>query len=48
MKDANQTKKKGFLARLIEKLDKKMQDSAKSKPCCSRKSDSKGGSCCSG
>ena len=39
-------KKKNFLARLMEKLDKKMEEHAKSKPCCSSDSDSKSSSCC--
>ena len=38
-------KKKGFLAKLIEKLDKKMEEKAKVKPCCNNKD--KGKSCCS-
>jgi hypothetical protein len=41
------SRKKGFLARLMEKLDKKMEERAKSKPCCGGDSDSKGSSCCS-
>ena len=48
MKDKDKTKKNGFFVRLVEKLDKKMEKSAKSKPCCSSKSKSRGGSCCSG
>jgi len=35
--------KKSFLGKLIEKLDKKMQEKAKEKPCCDSKD--KGGSC---
>ncbi|MFC1576486.1 hypothetical protein ACFL3J_02310 [Candidatus Omnitrophota bacterium] len=41
-------KKKGFLARLIEKLDKKMEEKAKAKPCCESKSKDKDKPCCSG
>jgi hypothetical protein len=37
-------KKKGFWARLIEKLDKSMEDKAKKAPCCS--GSKKGSSCC--
>lgn len=40
----NAEKKKKFFARLIEKLDKKMEEKAKEKPCCSKE---KGKSCCS-
>ena len=42
MKDTRKTKGKGFLARLVEKLDKKMQERAQSKPCCSVKNNPKG------
>jgi len=41
-------KKKGFLARLIEKLDKKMEEKAKTKPCCEDKNKDKEKPCCSG
>lgn len=47
MENESKTKKKGFLARLIEKLDKKMQEAAKSKTCCSGDDSSKENSCCS-
>lgn len=40
-------KKKGFFAKLIEKIDKKMEEKAKSSCCCKPKDDSKGDSCCS-
>ena len=30
-------KKKNFFARLVEKLDKKMEEKAKAKPCCDSK-----------
>ncbi len=46
MKEVSKNKKKGFIARIIEKLDKKMEKSARSKPCCSNKNNSKGGTCC--
>ena len=45
MKDSK--KKKGFLGKLIEKLDKKMQDMAKKKSCCGSGDNDKGKSCCS-
>ncbi len=38
-------KKKGFWTKLMEKLDKKMEDKSKAKPCCN--SGQKGKSCCS-
>ncbi len=40
-------KKKGFFGKLIEKLDKKMEEKAKAKPCCDPKDKDKGKSCCS-
>jgi len=40
--------KKGFLAKLIEKLDKKMEKRAKTKPCCPGKDKDKNKPCCSG
>ena len=46
MKEENKAKEKGFWARWVEKLDKKMEESTKSKPCCGSDRDSKG-SCCS-
>jgi hypothetical protein len=49
MKDKLEEKKtkKGFFSRMFEKLDKKMEEKAKSQPCCSKPSDKGGGSCCS-
>ncbi|NQT28100.1 MAG: hypothetical protein HQ570_00705 [Candidatus Omnitrophica bacterium] len=41
-------KKKSFFGRLIEKLDKKIEEKAKTKPCCDSKNKNKGKSCCSG
>ncbi|MBU1913209.1 MAG: hypothetical protein KKB22_06745 [Candidatus Omnitrophica bacterium] len=48
MKDKVEEKKtkKGFFSRMFEKLDKKMEEKAKSGPCC-KPSDKGGGSCCS-
>lgn len=40
-------KKKGFWARLIEKIDKKMQDQPSSSCCSSKDRKGGGGSCCS-
>jgi len=39
--------KKGFFARLMDKLDKRMEEKAKAAPCCSPKDKPEGGSCCS-
>jgi hypothetical protein len=39
--------KKGFFARLIAKLDKKMQEKAKSQSCCCSENKSEKKSCCS-
>ena len=41
-----ETKKKSFLARWFEKLDKKMEEKAKSTGCCCKPKD-KNSSCCS-
>ena len=48
MNDIEKKEKKGFLARLIEKLDKKMEEKAKSQSCCTGKDKSKDETCCSG
>jgi len=47
MTNSDKIKKKGFIGRLIEKLDKKMEEKSKAKPCCDNKDESKGKSCCS-
>ena len=39
--------KKGFFAKLIEKLDKKIEEKAKAKPCCGSDDKKEGKSCCS-
>ncbi len=39
--------KKGFFARMIDKLDKQMQEKAKAKPCCGGNDKSDKKSCCS-
>ncbi len=39
--------KKGFLARLFDKLDKKMEEKAKSPCCCKGNTDEGKKSCCS-
>lgn len=48
MKDKTEQKKgkKGFFARMIDKLDKKMQEKAKAKSCCCG-GDKPDKSCCS-
>lgn len=38
--------KKGFISRLMETLDKKMEEKAKKTPCCSSGTKKKGPSCC--
>ena len=43
---AKENKKKSFFARLFDRLDKKMEEKAKSQPCC-KPSDKGGNSCCS-
>jgi len=40
-------KKKGFFARMIDKIDKKLQEKAKSGSCCCSKDDAGKKSCCS-
>ena len=40
-------KKKSFIGKLIEKLDRRMEEKAKTKPCCGSKDEDKGKSCCS-
>lgn len=40
-------RKKSFFARLLDKLDKKMEEKAKSLPCCPKPLDKGGNSCCS-
>ncbi len=39
--------KKGFFARMIDKLDKKMQEKAESRPCCCAKDKPGNEKCCS-
>ena len=38
--------KKGFFAKIIDKLDKKMQEKSKSASCCSGQSNKGKNSCC--
>jgi len=40
-------KKKSFFGKLIEKLDKKMEEKSKAKSCCDSKDRGKGKACCS-
>ena len=46
MSEQKDPKKKGFLARLIEKLDKSLEAKAKKAPCCCKGDEKKGSSCC--
>jgi len=39
--------RKGFFSRLMDKLDKKMQEKAKNSPCCCGEDKSDKKSCCS-
>ncbi|MDP2654392.1 MAG: hypothetical protein Q8Q08_10230 [Candidatus Omnitrophota bacterium] len=38
-------KKKGFLAKLMDKLDKKLEEKSKESSCCCGGKDGKGGAC---
>ena len=40
-------KKKSFFSKLIDKLDKKMEEKVKARPCYDSKDKNKGKSCCS-
>lgn len=42
-----QKKKKSFLSKLIEKLDRKMEEKAKQRPCCESKDKANDKPCCS-
>lgn len=44
-KAGDKKEKKGFFSRMIDKLDKKMEEKARESKCCS--GSSKGKSCCS-
>lgn len=46
-KDNQKQVKKGFFARIIDRLDKKMQEKAKSSSCCSGQGNKGKNSCCS-
>lgn len=39
-------KKKGFIAKLFERLDRKMKEKADETPCCTPKDKKGGSSCC--
>ena len=43
----NQSGKKSFFTWVFDKLDKKLEEKAKSQPCCSQPKDKGGKSCCS-
>lgn len=46
-KHGNKAKnKKGFIARIMDKLDKKLEDQAKSAGCCDSSNNGKGKPCC--
>ncbi len=49
MKDKTEEKKtkKGFFSRMLEKLDKKMEEKAKSTSCCNGENNPGKNSCCS-
>jgi len=46
-RNKNETKKKSFFAKVFEKLDRKMQDKAKSQNSCCGPSNKGNNSCCS-
>ncbi|MFA5362370.1 MAG: hypothetical protein WC335_03865 [Candidatus Omnitrophota bacterium] len=46
-KEEKGAKKRSFFAGLFEKMDKKLEEKAKSRSCCCKPSDKEGGSCCS-
>ena len=46
-KPGEKAPKKGFFARLFDKLDKQMQEKARAKPCCGGADKSEKKSCCS-
>ena len=48
MDGMNNLRKKGFFCRLMDKLDKKMEEKAKTKPCCKSTGEDKDKSCCNG
>lgn len=47
MNNPDKNKKRNFFGRLMERLDKKMEEKAKTKSCCDKKEKNKGKSCCS-
>lgn len=46
MSGAGQPKRKGWFARLVEKLDKKLQDKSQQQPCCAKPGDKPKSKCC--
>ncbi|MCA9407964.1 MAG: hypothetical protein KC733_04700 [Candidatus Omnitrophica bacterium] len=49
MSDKNNTEqreKKSFFGKMIEKIDKKLEEKSQKTPCCSPKDKGKGSSCC--
>lgn len=45
-KNKTETDKKGWFAKLIEKIDKKMEAKSRQGCCCNSKDPKKGSSCC--
>lgn len=39
-------KRKGFVARFLERLDKKLEEKAQQQPCCAKPKDGRKSSCC--
>ena len=48
MKGPDQDRKKSFFGKLIERLDRHMEEKARTKPGCNSKGEGKGKSCCRG
>jgi len=46
-KQEERKSKKGFFSRMFDKLDKKMEEKAKSSPCCCKPTDKGNKTCCS-
>ncbi len=46
MQKSDKNKKKSFFARLMDKLDKKIEEKSQSTSCCGSKAKDKGKSCC--
>ena len=46
MTEKKEQKQKGFIARLLDKLDKKLENKSRQTPCCCDSKKEKGKSCC--